>query len=449
MKYEKYILLSCSRQPLQTPVSEMAEHKKEPHLSLTLMISIHLYLKKYRQQERLFAAFEYDKAINTIIKNIYGAKWSNSNKQWHFPLKKESVQQVIQLTKEVAIADIAELRQQLIKRKQLKKENHFAGIEEPARLQSFEKSAHSLTKVLVVQSSKTALLNINAANREAMNKFLQTLQLKAYSASTVKTYRNEFAQLLHTIGNHPVETLTVEEIKRYLQYCMNKGCSENTIHSRLNALKFYYEEILKRDKFFFDIPRPKKPLLLPKVLGEQELGKMFNAVANIKHKAILFTAYSAGLRVSEVVNLELKHIDSDRMQILVQEAKGKKDRYVGLSILLLDVLRAYIKQQKLRPSKFLFEGQFSGTSYSTRSAQEVFQAAKEKAGIKKDVGFHVLRHSFATHLLEKGVDIKYIKELLGHFSIKTTERYLHVKKEQLITITSPLDDLWKKGNIQW
>ena len=185
------------------------------------------------------------------------------------------------------------------------------------------------------------------------------------------------------------------------------------------------------------------------MLGEQEIGKMFNAVNNIKHKAILFTGYSAGLRVSEVVSLELKHIDSDRMQMLIEDAKGKKDRYVGLSILLLDVLRSYIKQLKVRPAKYLFEGQFPGTPYSTRSAQEIFQAAKEKAGIHKDVGFHVLRHSFATHLLEKGVDIKYIKDILGNFSINTTERYLHVKKEQLITITSPLDDLWKKGNIRW
>ncbi len=288
------------------------------------MISIHLHLKEHDKQERLFAVFEYNKTINTIIKDVYGAKWSNSNKQWHFPLEKESVQQIIQLTKEIAVVDIAELKQQLIKRKQLKEENSTAGIKDSVRVRSFKKSAHPLTKVHAPQSSKTAILKISASNMEAMSKFLQTLQLKAYSASTVKTYRNEFAQLLQTIGNHPVETLTTEEIKRYLQYCMNKGCSENTIHSRLNALKFYFEEILKCEKMFFEIPRPKKPLILPKVLGEQEIGKMFNAITNIKHKAILFTGYSAGLRVSEVVNLELKHIDSDRMQILVQEAKEKR-----------------------------------------------------------------------------------------------------------------------------
>lgn len=358
------------------------------------------------------------------MKSVAGAKWSKSLRSWHIPDTEEN-------RKKCGLPSAASIP--VITALPAVKSAKFV-IQNPKS---------------VVQSPKQALSYISAVNKEAMNKFLQTLQLKAYSASTIKTYRNEFAQLLQTIKHYKVDNLNVEQIKRYLQYCMNNGCSENTIHSRMNAIKFYFEEVLKREKMFFEIPRPKKPLILPKVLGESEIGKMFNAVTNIKHKAILFTAYSAGLRVSEVVNLELKHIDSDRMQILVEDAKGKKDRYVGLSVLLLDVLRAYIKQQKVRPKKFLFEGQYPGTRYSARSAQEVFQHAKEKAGIKKDVGFHVLRHSFATHLLEKGVDIKYIKDLLGHFSIKTTERYLHVKKEQLITITSPLDDLWKKGNIQW
>jgi integrase/recombinase XerD len=230
------------------------------------MISNHLYLKEHKHRERLFAAFEYNKTVNTIIKDVNGAKWGNSNKQSHFPLQKESVQKIIALTKEIATVDVSELRQQLNKRKQLKEESCFTGDEESALLQTFKTSAYRLTKAPAIQSSTTALLKISASNMEAMNKFLQTLQLKAYSASTVKTYRNEFAQLLHTIGNHAVETLTVEQIKRYLQYCMNKGCNENTIHSRLNALKFYYEEVLKHEKMFFEIRRPKKPLLLPKLL---------------------------------------------------------------------------------------------------------------------------------------------------------------------------------------
>ena len=197
-----------------------------------------------------------------------------------------------------------------------------------------------------------------------------------------------------------------------------------------------------------ELPRPKKPLQLPRVLGENELSRLFRALANLKHKAILFTAYSAGLRVSEVVNLKLQDVDSDRMQLFIQCSKGKKDRYVNLSPVLLDVLRAYISESKTKPVKYLFESQQPAIAYCTRSAQKVFQNAKNLAGIKKEVSFHVLRHSFATHLLEKGIDVIYIKDILGHFNIKTTERYLHVRKEQLVTIISPLDDLWKKGGIE-
>jgi site-specific recombinase XerD len=227
-------------------------------------------------------------------------------------------------------------------------------------------------------------------------------------------------------------------------YAMEKeGIKENTAHSRLNALKFYFEQVLHKDNFFWEIPRPKKRMQLPKVLNEHELEKMFRAITNLKHKAILFTAYSGGLRVSEIVGLKQANIDSTRMQIHIENAKGKKDRYVGLSVLLLDVLRAYLLHVSPRPKKYLFEGDTPGQPYNSRSAQLIFQQAKTKAGIHKAVSFHSLRHSFATHLLEKGIDIRYIKDILGHFSIKTTERYLHVRKEDLVAIINPLDELYK------
>jgi integrase/recombinase XerD len=248
----------------------------------------------------------------------------------------------------------------------------------------------------------------------------------------------------------PASGFNAARIKDYLQYCFEKlRLSENTLHSRINALKFYYEQVLKREKFFWEIPRPKKPMQLPKVLGEEELGRLFNALTNKKHKAILFTTYSAGLRVSEVATLKIKHIDSGRMQILVEAAKGKKDRYVSLSPVLLDILRKYIKLYKPQPKEYLFESEQTMEAYPTRTLQRIFQLAKEKAGIQKEIGIHSLRHSFATHLLEKGTDIKYIKDLLGHFNIKTTERYLHLSKQSLVNIVSPLDDLFKKGTIDW
>ena len=206
---------------------------------------------------------------------------------------------------------------------------------------------------------------------------------------------------------------------------------------------------MKQERFFWEIPRPKKQLLLPKLLNEEELARLFNAMENRKHKAMLFTAYSAGLRVSEIVNLKIADIDGQRMQIMVSQAKGKKDRYVNLSPVLLDILREYMKQVKPKPLVYLFESEQTRQAYPVRTVQQIFSNAKNKAGIQKEVGIHSLRHSFATHLLDKGTDIRYIKELLGHFNIRTTERYLHVSKKQLVNIVSPFDDLWKKTNLDW
>jgi integrase/recombinase XerD len=274
----------------------------------------------------------------------------------------------------------------------------------------------------------------------------EKLRLKAYSQSTIRIYLNEMSQLLAMLGDIPAENLRPEHLKRYLIFCFEKlGLKENTLHSRINAMKFYYEQVLGREKFFWDIPRPKKQIILPKVLNETEIGRLFRGIRNLKHKAVVFTAYSAGLRVSEVVSLKISDVDSQRMTLFIERAKGKKDRVVNLSPLLLDILRVYIKKCNPRPLKYLFEGERPGEPYSIRSAQQVFLTAKRRAGIDKNVSFHALRHSFATHLLEKGVDIKYIKDILGHFDIRTTERYTHVSRNALVNIVSPLDDLYRRG----
>ena len=370
------------------------------------MTSIDYQVITHRNRSRILVRFAHNKAWNERIKQVPGASWSSTLKGWHIPDTEENRKKC-----GLPVATVLAVQQQKVERSQIR-------------------------------------LSVN--NKAHLLLYLEQLALKKYSKSTLQTYRNEFMQLLQLLGDYEVQSLTPEHLKRYLLYCVVKlQLSENTLHSRLNSLKFYFEQVLKQDKFFWEIPRPKKPLLLPKVLGENEIARLFNALENKKHKAMLFTAYSAGLRVSELAALRLKHIDSDRMQILIENAKGKKDRYVTLSPVLLDVLRGYLKSCKKRPAEYLFESDQTGTAYPTRTIQRVFQLAKVKARISKSVGIHSLRHSFATHLLEKGTDIRYIKELLGHFSIKTTERYLHVKKEQLVNIISPLDDLWRTGKIDW
>lgn len=387
----------------------------------------------YHRQKLCIGLFfkQHAKLQQQLQKKIL-ARWSATHKCWYC---EKTEKNITILEKEFNIYLTANAEAGVIKTSSVKEVNANKAIAAP-----------SIKK----QEVKIKQPVLSKENKEQLQNFIQLLHLKSYSDSTQRTYVGEFTQFLNLLGKTSATDLSVSRIKDYLEYCsINLGLSENSLHSRMNALKFFYEQVLKRDKFFWDIPRPKKPMQLPKLLNEDELRKLFNALTNKKHKAMLFTAYSAGLRVSEVVNLKIAHIDSERMQIFIERAKGKKDRYVNLSPILLDILRKYLLDYKPRPKVYLFESEQTLTAYPTRTVQQIFGNAKSKAGITKEVGIHSLRHSFATHLLDKGTDIKYIKDLLGHFNIKTTERYLHVSKQQLINIISPLDDLWKKQGLDW
>lgn len=386
----------------------------------------------HRGKEQLGIKFENDATINLLVKKIKSVRWSNSFSCWYLSLSKENYAIVLATLDSHVVIDSTALR------KYLEKKQKIIHIKELA----------SEKVTLTPVNLKT--YDINDGNLAQLTRFVETLQLSGKSESTIKTYKNEFVALLQILNARAVDTLSSEEIRRYILYCVNVlHLSANTINSRLNALKFYYEKVLHQQKIFVDIPRPQRPFILPNVLAEQEMGRLFNAIKNKKHKAILFTAYSSGLRVSEVTNLKLTDIDAARMQLLIESAKGDKDRYVMLSPIVLDVLRNYIKELSPKPLKYLFEGMVRGEAYSIRSAQKIFNDAKQMAGIRKKVTFHGLRHSFATHLLEKGVDVKYIQELLGHFSIKTTQRYLHVAREQLVNIRSPFDEIWQSGKVEW
>ena len=344
---------------------------------------------KHKDKEVIFIRFGYDLDLITKIKNLTGAKWSQSNKVWY----------------------VLDCPQNRIK----------FGIE-------------------LLSSTKTMLENIGATNHLSFIRYIETLQLKAYSPSTVRTYKNEFAQLLYVLKNYPADELTANRLRDYFLYCINTlKLSENTIHSRTNAVKFYYEQVLGRERMFLEIPRPKKKVILPNVLAISQIEKLFAKLENLKHKTMLFLAYSAGLRVSEVVNLRVKDIHSARMVINIKGAKGKKDRTVVLSQGILELLRKYYLVYL--PKEWLFEGQYKECQYSMRSLQQIFHRAKDAAKISQAVTFHSLRHSYATHLHERGTDIKIIQELLGHNDIQTTLRYTHVSKLTIEKIESPFDQL--------
>ncbi|RYZ60854.1 MAG: integrase [Chitinophagaceae bacterium] len=406
------------------------------------MYTVSLHALYHRGKETIAIVAPVNGEINGAIRKLPGVQWSQTHKVWYVPWGRESYDNIRAALEPLAKIDQHQLKAYNDKRKEVKQT--LASPPQPAAGEPVP-STGFLRKL----PAQTKAWQLSAENLGELNRFVQKLQLKAYSESTIRTYRNEFIQLLHVLKNKPVKTVTPDELQRYLVYCFKTlGLKETSLHSRINALKFYFEQLLGQEKFFWEIPRPKKALQLPKLLNEEELGRLFNSMKNKKHKAILFTAYSAGLRVSEVVKLKIAHVDSQRMQLFIERAKGKKDRYVNLSPVLLDILRAYLRH-KPRPTVYLFESEMTGTAYPTRTIQQIFSNAKQAAGIRKEVGIHSLRHSFATHLLDKGTDIRYIKDLLGHFDIRTTERYLHVSKKNLVNIVSPLDDLWKKGNLEW
>lgn len=284
------------------------------------------------------------------------------------------------------------------------------------------------------------LAQVHPEGAAAVTALERQIDLKGYSPATKRNYAYAFRSFVTHFSLLAPETISREQIEDYLLFLSKEEkYSESAVHVAMNAIKFYYEAVLRRPKEWFNIYRPKKPVQNPRFFNKEEVAAILNHTKNLKHKTMLMICYSAGLRVSEVVSLRVRQIDSKRMCIYLEGAKGKKDRVVPLSPTILVLLREYYR--KYHPKDYLFEGEKAGAPYSSRSLQEVLHAAKKKAGILKPGSIHALRHSFATHLLHKGTDVVMIQKLLGHHDIKTTLRYLHVTNRDLMDIQSPLEDL--------
>jgi integrase/recombinase XerD len=263
---------------------------------------------------------------------------------------------------------------------------------------------------------------------------LELRNLSPRTRSCYLTWVRGFALHFH----RSPEEMGEQEIREYLHYLIQeKKASQSGVSQAYSALKFFYETTLKRDWNGYRIPRVQKGKKLPVVLSQQEIQAIFTATRNLKHRAVLMTIYSAGLRISEVVHLKVADLDSQRMVIRVEQGKGQKDRYTLLAQRTLDILRDYWKEY--RPQGWLFPGKPDTEPLSVSAVQRVFEKALLRAGIKKPASVHTLRHSFATHLLEDGTDLYHIQRLLGHSTPKTTTIYLHLSRKDLGSVTSPLD----------
>ena len=345
---------------------------------------------KHKGKAIILIQFQFDQnLIDDLRKRFPSAKWSASKKSWYLP-DLPVVREVIQMSK--------------------------------------KNNVHTKVK------------SIHPANQQTYLGLNEQLTLKKYSESTRRIYLAEFQHLLSLLDDYYVGDLNPKRLKDYFLYCLKvEKMSERKMNGKINAIKFFFEQVLHRPKMFFDIQRPKKPRTLPKMLSKTEVKKLFRVTTNLKHRVALQLCYGMGLRVSEVVNLKIVDIDSKRMVVHVRGAKGKKDRYVPLPKTILPELRQYYLEY--RPKQYLFEGQY-GNAYAKSSLQQVFRYAMQKANIKKEIGIHGLRHSYATHLLESGADMRFIQELLGHNSIKTTQVYTKVTPRSKSKITSPLENMF-------
>jgi len=275
-----------------------------------------------------------------------------------------------------------------------------------------------------------------AGHRLCPEAYLLKLELKKYAINTVRTYVYFFEMFMNHHKEKELKSINENDIRDFLQTLIHKSVSNSYLNQAINAIKFYYEVVLGMPNRFYNIERPRKDHKLPTIISKQEVLSIIEVTKNNKHKCMIQLLYSAGLRRSELLNLKIEDIDSKRMLVSVKQAKGSKDRYTLLSKTVLKELRIYYK--KYKPQEYLFQGQYGG-KYSGESILKIVKEAATKAGIRKTITPHVLRHCFATHLLESGVDLRQIQVLLGHSSSKTTEIYTHVATNTFKTIKNPLD----------
>ncbi|NMM48452.1 site-specific tyrosine recombinase/integron integrase [Marinigracilibium pacificum] len=378
---------------------------------------IELKSKSIGDKTQILILFKYHEGILKSVKSIPGRRWDSKNKYWYIIDNAANFRRICSV-----------LRNYQYKVDQVLRLKYEAEIKLPVR-QEKDKEKPKIKNPFIRQPQRIP----------APLEYIEKLEMERYSKSTFQTYVYYLSDFLSYIKQEDPGKFTDDDVRRYLLYLIHdKKASTSTQNQAINAIKFYLEKIKGEQKKYYWLDRPRKEKKLPEVLSEEEVLRILKAPMNLKHRCMLSLIYSAGLRVSEMINMKISDINSDRKLIHIKGAKGKKDRTTLLSDKMLIQLREYYKEYK--PKRWLFEGQ-GGEQYSASSARSIFNRAKKVARIRKPVTLHSLRHSFATHLLERGTNLRYIQSLLGHSSSKTTEIYTHITSKGMDEIKSPLDNL--------
>lgn len=374
-----------------------------------MKINVILERGSHRNTEVVFLIFPRMEILISAVRNIKYVRWSQTKGKWYIPRKDFNLALVLNALQNIAFIDYSAIIGG-IKKEEVKKES----------------------------VNYVAFVPLQIA--ESLNKLKQWLTHKRYSESTIKTYIESAKAFLMFVHPKSLQEIDNDDMVDFVNECIiKKKLSYAYQNQVINAVKIFFREI-EHSKFDVEkFERPRRQHLLPNVLSKEEISSILRAHINVKHRTMLSLIYACGLRRSELLNLKPVDIDGNRKLLLIRQSKGKKDRIIPLSMKIIEMLREYYKLYK--PAIWLFEGQRKGEQYSEKSLQSVLKQSLEKARIQKPVTLHWLRHSYATHLLESGTDLRYIQELLGHKSSKTTEIYTHVSTRSLQKIKSPFDDL--------
>jgi integrase/recombinase XerD len=382
----------------------------------TTMKQLILEKAVHHENSVLCIRFERDAQVEAAVKKLPGCRWSRTMRCWYIKNIPDNFRAVVKTLRPFGYVDFSAV---VGKMKPVPKEFKTQPDKPP-------------------QTKKPEQLS--QAHRIQVEKFKDYLQSKRYSNNTIKTYTDALKTFFRFYKVKVTAHITNEDIIHFNnEYILKNRYSSSFQNQVVNALKLFFQISENRVLDPTLIHRPKPPKSLPNVLSKEEVKALLEASANLKHRAMLSLIYACGLRSGELLKLKAEHIDSKRMVIIIKGAKGNKDRIAPLSSKMVDLLREYFKTY--RPKVYLFEGQVAGTPYDARSLQLVLKQALAKTNIKKPVTLHWLRHSYATHLLEAGTDLRYIQEILGHKSSKTTELYTHVSTKSIQKITSPFDTL--------
>jgi len=375
-----------------------------PYAPMTLQLSVKIEYLYHREKHCLGIYFPIHRELLAIVRQIPGATFSKTHTCWYVEKRPTLLTEIFSAFKGMAWVDITSL----------KKQESF-----PAKAPAKPELPEEHVQILRMTEQK--------------------LKLRGYSENTQRTYLQMFKDFLRFYAQHNPVDLTEVEIRNYLIYLVEKKkISRSAQNQSINAIKFFYEKVLGQDRKVYHLERPMKEKRLPEVLSQEEIMRIFETLNNIKHRFMLMLIYSSGLRRSELLNLRIGDVDVNRNIVFIRGGKGRKDRQSVMAQSLNPLLTEYLA--KYNPKFWLFEGP-GNSRYSESSLRQILFRAAKAAGIKKQVRLHMLRHSFATHLLESGTSTRYIQVLLGHESPKTTEIYAHVSRFALDKIQSPLDQL--------